>query len=328
MGKDGEVDVSRIRANERIAWHNGRYVPESQVLIPFRDRGVIYGDAVFDTTRSFGHRLFKVREHLDRLYRSLRYLRLDPGLSPAELAGITEEVFERNLHLLNPDEDYWISQRITRGLTKGIDSPFEQDGPTVIVECLTLPLRQRSRHFRDGIRVVTPPSRRTPPEALSPRAKTHNYLNLIQAEQEVRSLDPEAWAVLLDTSGNLCEGQGSNIFLVRDGELLTPRERFVLPGISRQTVIDHARQLEIPFREADLDLYDALTADEAFLTSTSLCICPVTTINGQRIGRPDQVYGPVTQRLVDAYRQFVDHDFVAQYLKHLPEDGANPGDRW
>ena len=246
MGKDGEVDVSRIRANERIAWHNGRYVPESQVLIPFRDRGVIYGDAVFDTTRSFGHRLFKVREHLDRLYRSLRYLRLDPGLSPAELAGITEEVFERNLHLLGPDEDYWISQRITRGLTKGIDSPFEQDGPTVIVECLTLPLRQRSRHFRDGIRVVTPPSRRTPPEALSPRAKTHNYLNLIQAEQEVRSLDPEAWAVLLDTSGNLCEGQGSNIFLVRDGELLTPRERFVLPGISRQTVIDHARQLESP----------------------------------------------------------------------------------
>jgi branched-chain amino acid aminotransferase len=298
------------------------------VLVPFRDRGFIYGDAVFDTTRSFSHRLFKLCQHLDRLYRSLRYLRLDPGLSPAELAGITEEVFERNRHLLNEDEDYWVTQRVSRGLPTEIESPFEQDGPTVIVECLPLPLRQRAPHFRDGIRVVTPPSRRTPPEALSPRAKTHNYLNLIQAQEEVRSLDPEAWPVLLDTQGNLCEGMGSNIFLVRDGELLTPRERFVLPGISRQTVIDHAQQLGIPFRETDLDLYDALTADEAFLTSTSLCICPVTTINGQRIGRPDQVYGPITQRLVEAYRDLVGCDFVAQYLKHLPEDGADPGARW
>ena len=308
--------MSELRRNERIAWHNGRYVPESQVLIPFRDRGVIYGDAVFDTTRSFGHRLFKVREHLDRLYRSMRYLRLDPGLSPAELAGITEEVFERNLHLLGPEEDYWISQRITRGLTKGIDSPFEQDGPTVIVECLTLPLRQRSRHFRDGIRVVTPPSRRTPPEALSPRAKTHNYLNLIQAEQEVRSLDPEAWAVLLDTSGNLCEGQGSNIFVVKDGRLLTPHERYVLPGVSRATAIELAAEEGIPFAEADIDLYDAYTADEAFITSTSFCICPVRSVNGTAVGA-GTVPGPITKRLTDAYVRLVDCDFVAQFLKHL-----------
>ena len=320
--------MSELRRNERIAWHNGRYVPESQVLIPFRDRGFIYGDAVFDTTRSFAHRLFKVREHLDRLYRSLRYLRIDPGLPPAELAGITEEVFERNRHLLNDDEDYWVTQRVSRGLRQGIEIPFEQDGPTVIVECLPLPLRQRAQHFRDGIRVLTPPSRRTPPEALSPRAKTHNYLNLIQAEEEIRSLDPHAWAILLDTNGNLCEGLGSNIFLVRDGGLLTPRERFVLPGVSRRTVIDLARDLAIPCGEADLDLYDALTADEAFVTSTSLCICPVVSVNGQRIGPPDRVYGPVTQRLVDAYRDLVGCDFVAQYLRHLPEDGADPGARW
>jgi branched-chain amino acid aminotransferase len=307
----------RPLSNERIAYHNGRFVPESEVLVPFRDRGFLYGDAVFDTTRTFGHRLFKVREHLERLGRSLRYVGIEPGLSAADLASVTEEVFARNRHLLGPDDDYWVSQRVSRGLKEGGDGPFEQDGPTVIVECQPLPLRERASLFRDGIRVMTPSNRRTSPDALSPRAKTHNYLNMIVADREVRARDPGAWAVLLDENGSLCEGQGSNIFLVRDGELLTPRERRVLPGISRQTVIDLARGLGVPFREADLDLYDAHTADEAFLTSTSLCVCPVASVNGRPVGPGGQVYGPVTRRLVDAYRELVGCDFVAQYLRRL-----------
>jgi branched-chain amino acid aminotransferase len=123
--------------------------------------------------------------------------------------------------------------------------------------------------------------------------------------------------VLLDESGNLCEGMGSNIFLVRDGELLTPRERFVLPGVSRATVIELARELGLVVREADLDLYDAANADEAFLTSTSLCVCPVVSVNGRPIGDEGQVYGPVTRRLIDAYRELVGCDFVGQYLRRL-----------
>ena len=97
--------------------------------------------------------------------------------------------------------------------------------------------------------------------------------------------------MLLDVNGNLCEGMGSNIFVVRDGEILTPREKFVLPGVSRQTVIELAREEGLALREADIDLYDAYNADEAFLTSTSLCICPVTKVNGVDIGPPGQVWG-------------------------------------
>ena len=89
--------------NERIAYHNGAYLPESRVLLPFRDRGFLYGDAVFDTTRTFRHRVFRLAEHVDRLYRSLRYVRIDPGLSPREMCAVTEEVLARNLHLLDPD---------------------------------------------------------------------------------------------------------------------------------------------------------------------------------------------------------------------------------
>ena len=303
-------------ANERVAWFNGKIVRESEVLIPFRDQGFLRGDAVFDMTRSFNGKAFRLAEHIARLYRSLRYLDIDPGLSPAEMAAISEDVLARNRHLLAPGEDYWLAQRISRGIHPVPGDHWDHYGPNVIVECVPLPLRERARCFRDGIDVVTPSLRRTPPDALSPRAKMHQYLNLVLADREVKAQNPEGWAVLLDTSGNLAEGLGSNIFLVRDGGLLTPRERCVLPGVSRQATIDLAQRLGIPFAEQDIDLYDAYTADECFLTSTSLCICGVRSLNGRSFaaGKPP---GPITQRLIDAYKELAGCDFVAQYLQHL-----------
>ena len=299
----------------RIAYFNGCFLLESEVLVPFRDRGFKYGDAVFDTTRTFGHRIFKVREHIDRLYRSLRYLRIDPGLPPATMADVTQEVLRRNLPLLEPEDGYWVTQRVSRGLDPSDQKIFGHEGPTVIVECVPLPLRERAALYRDGIRVLTPSIRRAPPEALSPRVKTHNYLNVIAANLEVQARDPEAWAVLLDTNGNLAEGMGSNIFLVRGGTLYTPREQYVLAGISRETVIDLARGLGVAVVEKDLDLYDAYNADEVFLTSTSLCICPVQSVNDVRVG--SAIPGPITRQLSDAYCRLVDFDFVGQYLKRL-----------
>ena len=303
-------------ANERVAWFNGKIVRESEVLIPFRDQGFLRGDAVFDMTRSFHGKAFRLAEHIARLYRSLRYLDIDPGLSPAEMAAISEDVLARNRHLLAPGEDYWLAQRISRGIHPVPGDHWDHYGPNVIVECVPLPLRERARYFRDGIDVVTPSLRRTPPEALSPRAKMHQYLNLVLADREVKAQNPEAWAVLLNASGNLAEGLGSNIFLVRDGGLLTPRERYVLPGVSRQATIDLAQRLGIPFAEQDIDLYDAYTADECFLTSTSLCICGVRSLNGRSFaaGKPP---GPITQRLIDAYKELAGCDFVAQYLQRL-----------
>jgi len=302
--------------NERVAWFNGKIVRESEVVIPFRDQGFLRGDAVFDMTRSFNGTAFRIEEHVARLYRSLKYLDIDPGLLPGEMVSISEEVLERNRHLLGPGEDYWLAQRISRGVSRVPGDNWDHYGPNVIVDCVPLPLRERAKHFRDGIDVVTPSVRRTPPDALSPRAKMHQYLNLVLADREVKAQNSEAWAVLLDVNGNLAEGQGSNIFLVKDGGLATPRERFVLPGVSRQATIDLARALHIPCEERDIDLYDAYTADECFLTSTSLCICGVRSVNGRTFGA-GRVPGPVTQRLIDAYREMVGCDFVAQYLARL-----------
>lgn len=303
--------------NQRVVYLNGRIVPESEAVLPFRDRGVKYGDAVFDTTRTFGHRVFKLREHLERLYRSLRYVRIDPGLSIEEMAAITEDVVGRNLPLIGPDEDYWVSQRITRGIIDPNERSAWPDyvGPTVLIECLPLPLTTRAKLYRDGIDVIVSATRRTAPAMQSPRAKTHNYLNLILADLEVQAQNPEAFAVLLDENGNLCEGRGSNIFMVSDGVLITPRERYVLPGISRQTVIELANSENIPVEEKDFDLFDAYNGDEFFITSTSFCICPVRSINGVIFG-DGTVPGPTTHRLMRAYVDLVGFDWISQYTKH------------
>ena len=302
-------------ANERVAYHNGEIKPESRVLVSFRDRGFKFGEAVFDTARTVEHKPFKLEEHVDRLFQSMRYLQIDAGLTRSEFLSISNEVLERNLHLIGPDDDYWLFQRVSPGTA----DPFlgeKAAEPTVIVECTPLPLEARAPLFRDGVRVQIPATRRTPPDAVSPRAKTQNYINLQLADREVRSQDPNAWAVLLDHDGNIAEGLGSNIFFVRDGELLTPRARFVLPGISRETVIDLAGEEGIAVHETDLDLFDAFTSDECFLTSTSLCMVPVSSINGRPIGEGN-VPGPVTARLVEAYKRLLDFDFVAQYTDKL-----------
>ena len=299
----------------RTAWFNGAFVPETAVRIPYRDRSFKYGDGCFDMTRTFDGRIFRLREHVERLYRSLRYLGIDCGLEPKEMIAITEDVVERNEPLRAAAGDWWVGQRISRGVDAVGDEGWEHTGPQVIVDCMPLPLRARARLFRDGIDVIVPSIRRIPPAMLSPRAKTHNYLNLVLADREVKARQPEAWSVLLDEHGHLAEGVGSNIFVVREERVYTPQERYVLPGVSRQTVIDLAGRLGLSCEETDLDLYDGLTADEIFLTSTSLCICPVRSFNGRPIG--SAVPGPVTRRLTEAYCALVGTDFVAQYLERL-----------
>jgi branched-chain amino acid aminotransferase len=283
--------------------------------VSFRDRGYKYGDAVFDMTRTFGHKVFKLQEHIDRFYRSLRYVRIDPGMSPKEMIDKSEEVLARNLHLLDRHDDYWLGQRVSRGVDNVAGESPIQTGPTVVIECTPLPLKARAAYYRDGIEVVVPSVRRVAPSMLSPRAKTHNYLNMILGEQEAKATNPNSWAVLLDENGNLAEGIGSNIFIVRDGVVFTPSERYVLPGVSRQTAMDMAGQLGIRLVEGDIDLFDAYVADEAFITSTSFCICPVRSINGNRMAET-AIPGPVTKRLMDAYVKFVNYDWVQQYLRH------------
>ncbi len=294
-------------AQDRVAYINGEIVPDGEAKISIHDAGFTQGDAVFDTTRTFGGKIFRLGEHLDRFQNSLKYMRLDPGLTKQEWMDLTMKVLNANLPLLSEGDDYWVTQRVTRGIG---------DNPSVIVECVPLPFKARAKFYRDGLPVIVPSVRRTPPEAMSPRAKVHNYINLKQAELEVKAQNPDAWPVLLDMNGNICEGPGANVFLVKDGVITTPKEQYILAGISRQTAIELAQELSIELHEGDVDLYDAYTADEVFITSTSFCIVPVSTFNGADVGEGG-VPGPVTDRLQKAYSGMVGVDFVGQYLAQL-----------
>ena len=304
---------------ERVAYFNGEIVPEAQVRVPFRDRGFKYGDAVFDMTRTFGHKIFKIETHISRFYNSLRYVDIDPGMSQEEMVERSMAVLEANLHLLGPDDDYWVGQRVSRGVDLvGGDMWETAGGPNVIIECAPLPLKPRARLYRDGMDVLVPSVRRVPPESLSPRAKSHNYLNLIMADMEAKKQDPEAWAILLDTRGFLSEGIGSNIFPIKDGVIYTPQEQYVLGGISRETAIEMAERIDVPVVAKDLDLFDAITADEIFLTSTSLFISGVRSFQGRQIG-DGTAAGPITKALMDEYVDFVEFDWLGQYLKRLED---------
>lgn len=297
---------------ERVAWYRGEIVPESGVRISFRDSAAVRGEGVYDTERTFDGRVFRLDRHLDRLWRSMAYLGIESPLSRADLAGITVEVARRNCGIVG--DDVWVTQRVS----KGVAPEYGGDGqPTLIVESLPIPFVQRAAGYRDGVRVVTSSLRRTPPWALSPQAKTTNLLNLMLGAQEVRATDPGAWPILLDEHGNLAEGSGANIFVVHGERVSTPLARYVLPGITRDVVLELAAADGIEVLEREVDLFDAYTADEAFVTSTSLCVCPVASINGRAM-RAGSIPGPVTRRLQEAFAREVGMDFVAQYLRYLP----------
>lgn len=298
-----------MTGNEPIVFLNGALTPESQAGIPIRDRGFIYGDAVFDAARTFNGVPFRLAEHIRRLYDSLRYLRIDPGIGREEMEEWSRQVVAHNYPLLPAGQDLWVMQRVTRGDDNG-------GPPTVLIETHAIPFAARAALYRDGARVVTPSVPRVPPRFMSPRAKTHNYLNLVLGDLEAQGADPGSWAVLLDEAGNLTEGRGSNIFLVKDGIVATPKGQYVLEGVTRRAVLDLAEGLGMETAECDLDLFDAYTADEAFLTSTSLCICPVAAVNGAAVGGGPPP-GPLTRRLMLGFSDLAGMDFAAQYLSHL-----------
>ncbi|MGE3540423.1 MAG: aminotransferase class IV [Candidatus Tectimicrobiota bacterium] len=295
--------------SEPVVYVNGRLVPASQATISVFDRGFRMGDGVFDTARTFRHRPYKLREHLERLYRSLHYIRVDPGISPEEMETQTLRVVEHNVAFLQPQDDVWITQVVSRG-------PLRSSGaPTVVILTEPLPFATFARYHKHGVHLLTPGIRHTPAQSVEPRAKTVSRMNLVLAELEVQQRDPDAWALLLDLSGNITEYTSGNFFLVSKGTLLTPFERNALGGIARETVIELADELGMPCREADLTPYDVYNADEAFITSTSKCILPVGHLNGIRIGQ--QIPGPLTRRLLDTWSARVEVDIVEQALSHL-----------
>ena len=300
---------------EHIAYFNGEWVPNSEVSIDPFDRGFTMGDAVFDVERTFDGKIFRLKEHLDRLYRSLQYIRLDCGLSLEEMTENTEELVRRNEPMREPGGDYMVRQVVTRGTPSGgtQGSVTEPMTPTVINMVTPAPLSGYADGYERGASVVFPSVRGYSSASLDPKAKHYSRGNFALAQLQTADVDPDAHPVLLDQDGNIAENVGANFFVVTDGVIRTPGDSNILQGISRMVVFELADQLGIPIVEEALQPYDAYTADETFLANSIYQVLPVGTVDNRQIG--DEAPGPISKQLLAAWSEMVGVDIVGQALR-------------
>lgn len=296
--------------NSRQVYLSGHLVPESEARISIFDSAVMLGDSITESTRTFGHSPFRLTDHIQRLFRSLKVARIDCGHTPKEVTEITLSTLEANLPLMDKGDDCWIVHNISRGLLKHGPSPSQSNSATIMIFTDHLDLRGWARYYTEGCHAVTAMSRAVPAQSLDARIKNRSRLSYTLADAEARLVDPEAQVVILDTDGYVSENKGGNIFAFVDGELRTPTSENCLAGVSRQTVLDLAKELGIPSRECRVQPYDLYTADEMFFTSTPYCMMPATKFNGVPVG--DGQVGPVTQQLLTAWSEMVGVDIVVQ----------------
>jgi branched-chain amino acid aminotransferase len=302
---------------ERIVYLNGALVPESQAKVSVLDSGFNAGDGVYDVTRTFGQKPFRLHEHTERLFRSLQYTRIDCGMSVEAMEKITLEVLERNKPLLHANEDLALWQVVSRGVRSSRGNRVV-GGATVTVYSVIVNFPEFASFYVEGAPIVIPSTRRIPPECLESKAKITNKMNHNMASFEAKQVDPRAIPLMLDIDGNLSETSAHNFFLVVNGKLCTPSDRNVLGGITKEAVFGLAKQLGIEIVEGNFTPYDLYTAEEAFLASTSPTFVPVRTVNGAKIGTGAP--GPMTLRLIGAWNKMVGMDIVDQALSHLDKN--------
>jgi branched-chain amino acid aminotransferase len=277
---------------------NTRFVSKEEAKISVFDHGFLYGDGVFETLRAYGGKVLLLSEHIARLEQSAARLHIPMPVKRSRLSAIVAESLE-----LNKLTDAYLRITVSRGHGEiGLD-PALCKNPTLVV--IAMPFEPYPESFyTDGVSVAVVQTRRNLPEALPPHVKSLNYLNNILAKMEATALGAYD-AVLLNHQGEVTEGTTSNVFVALGGRLLTPaHDCGILAGITRNLVLQLARELEIPTEETRLTAADLPIADECFLTNTTVEVLPVTQVDGQRIGngRP----GEITRRLHDSFRDSLD----------------------
>jgi branched-chain amino acid aminotransferase len=282
---------------EGTVYLNGEYVPAERATIAISDHGFLYGDGVFESMVTAGDGIFKLDDHLDRLYRSAAALRLRIPLAKEDLANAVRETVRRN------DLRYgYIRLVVSRGPGYPSLDPRAAEQPTVaiLVHSRAIPERTEDKASQTpevkAITVILASTRRTPSESLDARVKACNYLNHILARLEAIEAGADD-AILLDTNGYIAEATAANIFVVQRSVLATPSVGSILEGITRATVIDVARERGRTVLERQLTPYDVFTADEVFLASTFGGLTPVSKVAGRLIG--DGKPGALTLQLRD-----------------------------
>jgi branched-chain amino acid aminotransferase len=277
-----------------LIYLNGEFVPSEKAAVSVFDHGFLYGDGVFEGVRAYGGRVFRLEDHVKRLFDSAQAIMLCIPMSQSEMCEAILETLRRN-NL----RDAYIRPIVTRGMGDlGLD-PNKCNLATVIVIAIEWGAMYGSL-YEVGLTAVSVAVRRNAPDALPPNIKSLNYLNNIMAKIEA-NIKGGNEAIILDAQGRLSEGSGDNIFIIKDKKIYTPHTINNLKGITREAVLELAGAQGYEILERDLGLFDLYTADEVFVTGTAAEVAPVTKADGRTIG--DGKPGAITKKLMAAFKE-------------------------
>ena len=285
---------------EPQAYLNGRLVPASSLTISPTDAGFVSGATVAEQLRTFAGRLFRLGDHLARLEQSLGIVGVEPGVTMDELAGAAQELVARNHRLLAPGDDLGLSVFVTPGEYPAYSSSSGSTGPIVCMHTYLLPFRLWAEKYEKGQSLVVTDVRQVPVESWPPGLKCRSRMHYHLADRQAAKIEPGARALLLDGDGLVTEASTANIIVATAADkLVCPPRAKVLAGISLAEVVELAAEAGIETVQRDLTTQDVAAAAEVLLTSTPLCLLPVTRFNGHKIadGKP----GPVFRRLLAAW---------------------------
>jgi len=278
----------------KLIYLNGKFVPEEQATVSVFDHGFLYGDGVFEGIRAYDGRVFRLEDHVRRLFDSAQAIMLNIPLTEEEMCQTILETLRKN-NLRNA----YIRPIVSRGYGDlGLD-PNKCPKPSVIIIAVEWGAMYGDL-YEVGLTAVSVSVRRNSPDSLPPNIKSLNYLNNILAKIEA-NIKGGNEAIILDSRGLVSEGSGDNIFVIKDGQISTPHTINNLKGITRAAVMDLAEIRGNPIQEKELGLFDLYTADEVFVTGTAAEVAPVTKVDGRVIGTGKP--GPITKELMAAFKE-------------------------
>jgi branched-chain amino acid aminotransferase len=305
---------------------NGEFIPETEAKVSIYDSSLMFGDMVFEMTRSFRGVQFKLMEHIDRLFDGIKILRIPFSQTKEEVYDACMQTIEMNSSFFAEDDEHRLMIDVSRGLL-GIYEGIEglRKGSNLIIA--DFPLRwtvaSMGSLFSTGINAVVTSQRAIPAHLMDPKIKNRSRLFYLMANIEASQFAGDNnWALLLDTEGYISEGTGDNFFIVKNKEIITPEGRNILRGISRQYIIDEiAPKLGMKVIEKNIEPFDVYTADEAFMTGTPFCMLPVTSLNSVKIGTG--TVGTIFESLLREWSKSVGVDIKKQIVSWAQRSDSN-----
>lgn len=313
---------------ERVTYHSGQWVPETEASIHIYDSQFMFGDGVFEMIRTFNHKYFLLEDHIDRLFRSMKYLQIPITKTKQEVIDLCHEVFDRNKEHWdsNPSghlEEVRLMINVSRGPLAIYREVFDLkkgqawNEPTWIINAwpLSKTAAALGHYYEMGVNAVIPPQRQIPSRLLENKVKNRSRMHYQMANLQTKNSGKDAMALLLDEDGFLTEGTGANFIMVKDGKLITPELRNMLRGSSMMYIINVlAPQLGLEVVHKNIEPYDLMEADEAMFTGTYVSLLPCNRIDGHYFNEDlkENPFGPITNKIRQAWSENVGVDFVKQ----------------